>query len=102
MFDNVSLPVIVIGGGVLLLASFFGMRMLRRIGSPRKASDPAPVLPIFGKQAISERVVHAVRCAEISSEELLDKQEAVVDLEKKQAAVDEVRNATKAIVVKNG
>lgn len=90
--------------GLALLLSFFGMRYVRRSLAKAKqpGGSPEPMIPFTRASAISERVVYATRDAEIEAERLLDKQETLTELEVRKATVDEVRNATKAIVAKNG
>jgi len=104
MFNDVPFPMLVLGGGVILAALFFGAWWVRSRGRGKRAvaGSPSPVIPFMGESAISERVISATRAAEIASEKLLDKQETVVELEKKQAAVSEVILAAKAVAVKNG
>jgi len=104
MLDSIPFPMLVLAGGVILAALFFGAWW---VGNRRKRRSPAVKssvqdVPLFGReQAISERVVHATRDAEIEAERLLDKQETLTSLEVRKATVDEVRNATKAIAAKN-
>lgn len=102
MLENVPFPVLVLAGGVILAGLFFLAIVIRsRGGKGKSIKASSPVVPFMGTAAISERVIAATRAAEIAAEVILDKQEAAVELEKKQAAVNEVLQATKVTAVKN-
>jgi len=103
MLDSIPFPMLVLGGGVILAALFFGAWWVRSRNrrSPAVKSS-APSVPLLGqKQAISERVTTAKRATEIVAEEVLDAQDTLVSLEARQAHVDAVVLATKTIA-KNG
>jgi uncharacterized membrane protein len=104
MLNDIPFPMLVLGGGVVLAALFFGAWWVRsrKRRSPSVKSS-APVVPLFGqKQAISERVTTAKRATEIIAEEVLDAQDEFISLKARQATVDAVLQATEAVAVKNG
>lgn len=92
--------------GVALLLSFFGMRYIRRAfhrqpASKQSAGSPSPVLPFMPDVSISERVILASRASEIEAEELLLKQERLLELEARKSQVSEVMSQAGITAAKN-
>ncbi len=105
MFNDVHPVILVLGVGIALLVSFFGMRAIRRaLAQPRKPGQPV-VLPSLVEMvmpmSISDRVHEASRASEIEAEGLLAKQERLLELEARKSKVVEVMNGAGAVVAKN-
>lgn len=103
MLNEIPVFVLIPALGVALLASFFVMRAVRRaMAAPRKPGQPASVIPnMFSTESVSERLVSAERASEIEAERLLEKQEALLELEARKSRVHEVMDSAGTVAAKN-